>query len=97
MANTSTRTRLGAALVALIVAVPVAAAKPIHGGEPLRKPTSSLASPAQKVVVVRDTGFDWTDAAIGGAVAAALLGVAGTGVLITRHPREDTGPALGAN
>jgi hypothetical protein len=93
----STSTRLGAALAALAIAAPLAAAKPIHGGEPTRKPTSQAASPVQKVVVVRDNGFDWADAAIGGAIAAGLFGVAGAGVLIARHPREDTGPALGAH
>jgi hypothetical protein len=97
MASTSTRTRLCAALAALAVAAPVAAARPVHSGDIARKPTSPAASPVQKVVVVRDTGFDWADAAIGGAVAAGLFGVAGAGVLIARHPREDTGPALGAN
>ena len=50
----------------------------------------------QKVVITRDTDFDWTDAAIGGAVAAGLFGVAGAGVLIARRPREDSGP-LGAH
>lgn len=95
--STRTRARLGVALVALAVAAPVAAAKPIPGGEPTRQPTSAAASPAQKVVVVRDTGFDWADAAIGGVVAAGLFGVAGAGVLIARRPREETAPALGAH
>jgi hypothetical protein len=97
MPSSSTRTRLGAALAVLAVAAPVAAAKPVHVGHPARKATSPAASTVQKVVVVRDTGFDWTDAAIGGAVAAGLFGVAGAGVLIARHPRENTGPALGAH
>jgi hypothetical protein len=97
MANTHIRTRLGAALLALAVAAPVAAAKPIYGGEPAPTPTPAAAAPAQKVIVTRDMGFDWTDAAIGGAVAVALLGVTGTGVLIARRPGEDTGSALGAH
>jgi hypothetical protein len=97
MASTSTRTRLGAALAALAVAAPVAAAKPVHVDRTARQSTSPAASPVQTVVVVRHRGFDWTDAAIGGAVAAGLFGVAGAGVLIARHPREDTGPALGAH
>jgi len=97
MASTSTRTRLGAALAALAVAAPVAAAQPVHVSHTARQATQPTASPVQKVVVVRDTGFDWADAAIGGAIAAGLFGVAGAGVLTTRHPREDTGPALGAH
>jgi hypothetical protein len=93
----SISTRLGAAIAALAIAAPLAAAQPIHGGDSTHKPTSPTASPVQKVVVVRDTGFDWADAAIGGAIAAGLFGVAGAGVLVARHPREDTGPALGTN
>ena len=97
MASTRIRTRFGAALVALAVVAPAAAAKPIYGGEPVPTPTPAAAAPVQKVVVTRDAGFDWTDAAIGGAVAVGLLGVTGTGVLIARRPREDTGSALGAH
>jgi hypothetical protein len=97
MASTSTSTRVAAALVALAVAAPIAAARPVHVGATARKPTSPAASPVQKVVVARDTGFDWADAAIGGAVAAGLFGVAGAGVLIARRPREDTASALGAH
>jgi hypothetical protein len=58
---------------------------------------SPATAPVQTVEVVRDTGFDWADAAIGGAVAAGLFGVAGAGVLVARRGREDTGPALGAH
>lgn len=94
MANT--RTRLGAALVALAVAAPVAAAKPISGSESSRTTTPAAAAPVQTVVVTRDAGFDWTDAAIGGAMAAGLFGVAGAGMLAARRP-EDTGPAVGAH
>ncbi len=98
MASIHIRTRLGAALLALAVAAPVAAAKPmIYSGDQARTTTPAAAAPVQKVVVTRDTGFDWTDAAIGGAVAVALLGVTGTGVLIARRPGEDTGSALGAH
>jgi hypothetical protein len=93
-----TRIRVGAALAVLAVAAPVAAAKPIYGGEPAPTPTPTPAAAAPvEVVVTRDTGFDWTDAAIGGAVAAGLLGITGGGVLIARRPREDTGSALGAH
>jgi hypothetical protein len=93
----TTRIRVGAALAALVIAAPVAAAKPIYGGESAFQPTPAAAAPAQKVVVVHDTGFDWSDAAIGGAVAVGLFGIAGTGVLVARRPRQDTGPALGAH
>ncbi len=92
----STRIRLGAALAALAVAAPVAAAKPIPGGEPPRAPETPAVS-VQKIVVTRDLGFDWSDAAIGGAVAAGLLGAAGAGMLLARRSREDTGSALGAH
>ena len=97
MASIHIRTRLAAALLALAVAAPVAAARPIHGVEHSRTATPAAAAPVQKVVVTRDRGFDWTDAAIGGAVAVALLGVTGTGVLIARRPDEDTGSAVGAH
>ena len=95
--HTRTRTRLGAALVALAVAAPVAAAQPFPGGDSTPRATPSPAPAVQAIVVTRDAGFDWTDAAIGGAAAAALLGVAGAGALAARRSHEDTGPAVGAH
>jgi hypothetical protein len=99
MARTHTRTRirLGAALVALAVAAPIASAKPIPGGDSVPEATPTAAPSVQAVVVTRDAGFDWTDAAIGGAAAAGLLGVAGAGLLAARRPGDDTGPAVGAH
>lgn len=95
----STTKRLAAALVALTVAAPVAAAQPLQqtaftSDAPAAAPTA----PATKsVVVVRDNGFDWTDAAVGGAIAAGLFGIAGAGMLVARRNPSDAGPALGAH
>ena len=51
-------------------------------GQPAREPSRPI------VVEVRDDGFDWADAAIGGAAVLGLV-IAGTGAaLVVRRPDE---------
>lgn len=90
--HTRATAKLAATLAAIAVAAPVASARPIDDGYTAPKPVTT---PALQTVVVHHSGFDWADAAIGGAAAAGLLGLAGAGVLVARRPREDANAPLG--
>lgn len=52
-------------------------------GQPAREP-----SPRPIVVEVRDDGFDWADAGIGGAAVLGLVLAAGGAALVVRPPKD---------
>ena len=87
------------ALVTLAAAAPVAAARPLEPEyvPPKQQPVAATAStPDVRTVVVHRSGFDWLDAAIGAAVAAGILSLAGAGVIVARRSPDDSGAPLGA-
>jgi hypothetical protein len=90
--HTRAAAKLAATMALIAITAPVASARPIDDGYTAPKPVTT---PALRTVVVHQSGFDWADAAIGGAAAAGLLGLTGAAMLVARRPREDANAPLG--
>ena len=87
------RTRAVVAILAALAVAPAAQARPLDPG--YQAPTPVISSPASpsETIVVRDGGFDWSDAAVGAAAAGGLVALLGAATLTrTRTRTHDQAP-----
>jgi hypothetical protein len=96
--------RATAGLALLVLALPASAvARPLgpDGEFADQMPTvSAIGSPTvaasrsgvTPVVIVRDGGFDWSDAAIGAAAASGVIALFGAGLIATTRGRREHTP-----
>ena len=96
MATTKTlirRLALSACIAAVVAPTAAANYDPWAGGSDSTAQPQP-APPVVRPVIVRSTGFDWSDAAIGAGAATAFTAAIASGALLIRRPRTETHSAI---
>jgi hypothetical protein len=91
--------KVAVAATALLIAASAGQARPVHDSSAARTsaiPTSAVPAPSSTPTILRDSGFDWSDAAVGAAGAGGFCALLGAGALMSRRTRRVAEPPLGA-